>query len=258
MSEDVILIQKNQGIATLTLNRPKALNAISSELSERLSLAFREIQEDRETRVAIVAGNGRAFCAGMDLKELGSGGPASRGDKIGNPLDAAMRDFEGPIIAAVGGFAVTAGFELALAADVIVASTEAQFVDSHARVGILPGWGLAVKLPQLIGIVRAKSVSLTGNPIDAETAERWGLVSQVVSPHDLMPTCEALARDMLSCDPDILVQYKELIDRCFGMTVSEALPYETAIATESARNISADRIAERREDVQNRNRSKSS
>lgn len=257
MSEDVLLVEKTDGVATLTLNRPAALNAISTELAQCLSEAFREIQNDDETRVAIVTGAGRAFCSGMDLKELGSGGAESRGDKIGNPMESAMREFEGPIIAAVGGFAVTAGFELALAADVIIASTEARFVDSHARVGILPGWGLAVKLPRLIGIVRAKSVSLTANPIDAETAERWGLVAQVVAPADLLPTCQSLARDMLSCDPEALVGYKQLIDECFGMPMADALPYETAMATESARRMTADRIADRRGAVQDRNRSRS-
>lgn len=257
MPEDVLLIEKNEGVATLTLNRPDAMNAISSELAGRLATAFRELQADDETRVAIVTGAGRAFSAGMDLKELGSGGPESRADKIGNPMDSAMREFEGPIIAAVGGFAVTAGFELALAADVIIASTNARFVDSHARVGILPGWGLAVKLPRLIGVVRAKSVSLTGNPIDAETAERWGLVAQVVAPEELLPTCKNLAQDMISCDPEVLVGYKRLIDECFGMSLADALDHETAAATESARRMTADGIANLRKDVQARNRSRS-
>ena len=113
MSSEVLLIEKKDGVATLTLNRPEAMNALSRSLSDALSSAFREIQSDPDIRVAVVTGNGKAFCAGMDLKELGSGGDESRGTKIGNPTDAAMRDFEGPIIAAVNGFAVTAGFELA-------------------------------------------------------------------------------------------------------------------------------------------------
>ena len=95
MSDEVLLIEKNDGVATLTLNRPEAMNALSRELMERLTSAFHEIQSDEETRVAVITGSGRAFCAGMDLKELGSGGDASRGTKIGNPADEAMRAFEG-------------------------------------------------------------------------------------------------------------------------------------------------------------------
>ena len=254
MSEDVLRIEKSAGVATLTLNRPAAMNAISSELAEQISSTFHDLQRESAIRAAIVTGAGRAFCAGMDLRELGSGGAESRADKIGNPIEASMREFEGPIIAAVNGFAVTAGFELALAADVIIASTEARFIDSHARVGILPGWGLAVKLPRLIGIVRAKSVSLTGNPIDAQTAERWGLAARVVEPAELMPTCESLAQDMLACDPETLVDYKGLIDACFGMPLPDALAFETARATESARRVTAERIAQRRVAVQDRNR----
>ena len=254
MSDPVVLLEKKAGIATVTLNRPDAMNAISSELAQQLSGAFRELQADAEVGVAIVTGAGRAFCAGMDLKELGAGGTESRGDKIGNPMDQALRDFDRPIIAAVNGYAVTAGFELALACDVILASTAAQFVDTHVRVGILPGWGLAVKLPRLIGTVRAKSVSLTGNPISAEQAERWGLAVQVVEPDGLLPAARALAEDMLSCDPDALRGYKRLIDECYGMNFSAALQYENAVATRTALEMTADRIAARRTSIQERNR----
>jgi enoyl-CoA hydratase len=258
MPEPLVLVERSQGIATVTLNRPEAMNAVSSGLSQAVAESFRELQRDPEVRVAILTGAGRAFCAGMDLKELGSGGDASRGDKIGNPMDAAMRSFEGPIIAAVNGYAVTAGFEMALACDVIVASTEARFLDTHARVGILPGWGLAVKLSRLIGPSKAKSVSLTGNPISAEQAERWGLAAQVVEPEALMSTCQALAEDMLSCDPETLRGYKRLIDACYAMPLGEALPYETRIATESARALGAEAIAARRQGIQSRNRERTS
>ena len=142
--------------------------------------------------------------------------------------------------------------------DVIVASTQAVFADTHARVGILPGWGLGVRLPRLIGSVRAKSVSLTGNPIPADQAERWGLVSSVVEPDELMPTCRALAEDMISCDPKILKGYKRLIDECIAMPFDEALAHENAVATASAREISADTIAQRRKGIQARNRDRSS
>ena len=106
-----------------------------------------------------------------------------------------------PIIGAVNGVAVTGGFEVALGCDLLIASTEARFADTHARVGILPGWGISQKLPRLIGIGRAKELSFTGNYIGADQAERWGLVNRVVAAEDLLPTCLALARDMASCVP---------------------------------------------------------
>ena len=254
MSDSVILVEKSGGIATVTLNRPEAMNAVSSALSRELAQAFIDLQADSEVGVAIVTGAGRAFCAGMDLKELGSGGSESRGDKIGNPMDAALAAFDRPIIAAVNGYAVTAGFELALMCDVIIASTEAKFVDSHVRVGILPGWGLGAKLSRVIGPVRAKAASLTANPISAEQAERWGLAAQLVAPNELMPTCRALAEDMLSCPPDSLRAYKRLINECLDMDLGAAMLYENAVATRSAMQMDANRIAERRMGIQERNR----
>jgi enoyl-CoA hydratase len=256
MSDPVVLVEKSDGIATVTLNRPGAMNAVSTQLSLELSQAFIDLQADDEVGVAIVTGAGRAFCAGMDLKELGSGGKESRGNKIGNPMDAALASFDRPIIAAVNGYASTAGFELALMCDVIVASTEAQFIDSHVRVGILPGWGLGAKLSRVIGPVRAKAASLTANPITAEQAERWGLVAQRVGPDELMPTCRALAADMLSCPPDALVKYKRLIDECLRMDLGAALLYENVVATKSAMEMDAGRIAERRTGIQQRNRAR--
>jgi enoyl-CoA hydratase len=256
MSDPVVLVEKSGGIATITLNRPDSMNAVSTALSEQVSQAFIDLQRDEEVGVAIVTGAGRAFCAGMDLKELGSGGKQSRGDKIGNPMDDALAGFDRPIIAAVNGFAVTAGFELALMCDVIIASTEAKFVDSHVRVGILPGWGLGAKLSRVIGPVRAKAASLTANPITADQAERWGLVAQVVSPEDLMPTCRGLAEDMLSCPPDTLVGYKRLIDECLGMDLGAAILYERAVAMKSAMEMDAERIAQRRSGIQQRNRAR--
>jgi enoyl-CoA hydratase len=118
----------------------------------------------------------------MDLKELGSGGDGATGfDKSveGQDMAEAIAGFEGPVIAAVNGHAVTAGFELALACDVIIASSLAKFADTHARVGILPGWGLGVRLPRLIGINRAKELSFTGNTLTAAQAYEWGLVNRV-------------------------------------------------------------------------------
>src|SRR5262249_20067689 len=150
---------------------------------------------------------GRAFSAGLDLKEL-SGETSSTADvadavATGDLIDT-LAACDRPIIGAVNGVAVTGGFELALACDLLIASTEARFADTHARVVIMPGGGLSQKLSRLIGIGRAKELSLTGNYLSAADACGWGLVNRVVAPAELLATCRALALDMLSCDPDVL------------------------------------------------------
>ena len=260
MTEPVLRVEKRDAVATVTLNRPEAMNALSAQLRLALGQAFRDLQADPDVRVAIVTGAGRAFCAGMDLKELGSGGEGATGfdtSAVGQDMGEAIAAFEGPIIAAVNGHAVTAGFELALACDVIIASTNARFADTHARVGILPGWGLSQRLPRLIGIARAKEISFTGNTVLAAQACEWGLVNRVVEPEALLPTCQALAAQMASCVPQVLKGYKKLIDTGCGMHLPDALRYERAAGTESAKAISAATLAARREGVMARGRGQS-
>ncbi len=253
----VLGVEREDGIATVTLTRPEAMNALSAELRAALTSAFRELAVDDEVRVLILTGQGRAFCAGLDLKELSQGGLGSgatnavtEGDLIG-----AVRSFPGPVIAAVNGFAITGGFELALACDFIVASTEARFADTHARVGILPGWGLSQKLPRLIGMGRAKELAFTGNFIDAEQALAWGLVNRVTAPEELVEACRGLARDMLSCDPRSLLGYKRLIDAGFERSYGEALELEAKTSSEHMGGVSGADISARREAVQRRGRS---
>lgn len=257
MSEPVLLLHREGPVATVTLNRPEAMNALSAELRLALGEAFRDLAADPEIRVAIITGAGRAFCAGMDLKELGSGGDDASGfdtSVVGQDMAEAIAAFSGPVIAAVNGHAVTAGFELALACDLIIASEKARFADTHARVGILPGWGLSVRLPRLIGINRAKELSFTGNTLDAAQALEWGLVNRVVAAEELLPTCRALAQQMASCVPQVLRGYKQLIDTGYGMHLPDALRAEKLAGIESARQISAATIATRREGVFNRGR----
>jgi enoyl-CoA hydratase len=252
MSEPVLQVEKDAEIAVVTLNRPQAMNALSRELRAALANAFEELQADPETAVVILTGAGRAFCAGVDLKELASGSAEGVG---GVDMMRPIRCFEGPIIGAINGHAITGGFELALACDVLIASTEARFADTHARVGILPGWGLSQILPRLVGISRAKEISLTGNFIPAEQAEAWGLVNRVVPPDELLPACKALAADMLSCDRESMLGYKRLIDEGFGMTFAEAMAMEARVSTKNAATVTAEAIARRREAVRDRGRS---
>jgi enoyl-CoA hydratase len=149
---------------------------------------------------------------------------------------------------------VTGGFELALACDVLIASNEARFADTHARVGIMPGWGLSQKLSRMIGIGRAKELSLTGNYLSAEQACAWGLVNRVVSPAELLPVCRALAHDMLSCDPDVLRGYKRVIDEGYAATFGDGLALEKRRSREHAASVTPEKIAARRALVQARGR----
>jgi enoyl-CoA hydratase len=258
MSE-VLLIDKQDGIATLTLHRPESMNALSLELRRALIGAFRDVAAEDSVGAVILTGSGRAFCAGLDLKELGGEGrdKAASEDAIGSGGNVlgAMEACAKPIIGAINGFAITGGFEIALACDVLVASREARFADTHARVGILPGWGLSQKLPRLIGIYRAKEVSLTGNFVSAEQAAAWGLVNRVVEPDALLPTCRAIANDMLSCDPQTMRGYKKLIDEGFGMSFAEGIRLERQASLDHAKKVKPADIAARRAGIQSRGRS---
>jgi len=256
MSEPVLLVKKKDGIATLTLNRPKAMNALSRELVSSIGQTFTDLKEDKETGVVILTGAGRAFCAGLDLKELSEQGVAERETGASDTLNTIdiIQGFDRPIIGAINGVAITGGFELALACDFLIASTEARFADTHARVGVLPGWGLSQKLCRMIGIGRAKELAFTGNYLSAEQALEWGLVNRVVEPDELLSVCRTLATDMLSCVPGMVSSYKRVIDQGYGMNFSEALPMEREISKEHARKLTADFIASQRQGVQERGR----
>ena len=257
MAEPLVRVEKQDGIATITLNRPDALNALSTHLVAALCETFEALSRDDETEVAILTGAGRAFSAGVDLKELsgertdpapaGAAGDADR-------LTRAVAAFDRPLIGAINGFAITGGFEVALMCDILIASTEARFADTHARVGIAPGWGLSQKLPRLIGVGRAKELHFTGNFIDAEQAERWGLVNRVVAPEALLETCQALARDMLGCDRRTVRRYKDMVDTGYATTLREGLAMESKASKEHLTGVSDEAIAKRRVGIQDRGR----
>ena len=256
----VLTLEKSDGVAVVTLNRPQAMNALSRELRAAFTRTFRQLGEDADVGAVILTGAGRAFCAGLDLKELSGETKEAPGLHLSeSELDVvgALHAFDRPIIGAINGFAITGGFELALACDVLVASTEARFADTHARVGIIPGWGLSQKLSRTIGIYRAKELSLTGNYLSAEKAEAWGLVNRVVAPDELLPTCRALARDMLSCVPEVMRGYKQLIDRGYAETFGRGIEIESETSRAQARGLTREGLAERRGQVQQRGRQQS-
>jgi enoyl-CoA hydratase len=245
---DKVLLEKRAGYAIVTLNRPDDMNALSRELRADFVAAFSECAKDENVRVVILTGNGRAFCAGFDLKEL-STSDSDASQEADNAVARAMEAFEGPIIGAINGHAVTGGFEMALACDILIASEQARFADTHARVGILPGWGLSQKLPRLIGLSRAKEISFTGMPVFAQQAYEWGLVNHVVPAEQLLDKAIEMAEAMCACVPHILKQYKPLIEEGYSMPYREALQWEEQQAIVSAREAFADTIAQRREAV---------
>ena len=173
MGEHVILVEKHGETAVVTLNRPQAMNALSRDLRAAIAETFDALEADAGVRVAILTGAGKAFCAGLDLKELGQGRDTVQGSVTTRDPVTSMSRFSGPIIGAINGVAITGGFEIALACDVLICSTEARFADTHGRVGILPGWGLSQKLSRTIGIYRAKELALTGNFLSAQQAADW-------------------------------------------------------------------------------------
>ena len=259
MSDSVVLTEIRDGVAIVTLNRPRAMNALSRRLQAELAETMERLADDAGVDVVILTGAGdKAFSAGLDLKELSGQAPSDAGDADaavarGYDLVKAIEQFPRPVIGAINGFAITGGFELALACDVLIGSTHARFADTHARVGIMPGWGLSQKLSRLIGISRAKELSLTGNYLDAETAAEWGLLNRVVAPDALLPTCEALARDMQSCDREMVGKYKRVIDEGFAETYAEGRRIETAANRAHETNVTAEGVAA----VKSRGRSQS-
>lgn len=254
MTELVLFEQKNH-IGIITLNRPEAMNSLSRELRQQLENVLDRCQNDASIRVLILTGSGKAFCAGNDLKELSRGSAGVNVAEAGKmDLPAKFEAFNRPIIAAVNGFAITAGFEMALACDMIIASDNAVFADTHARVGVLPGWGLSQRLPRLIGMARAKELSFTGNQISAKQACDWGFVNRVVAADELLDCCIQLAEDMCSCVPETLIEYKALIHEGMGMHFDDAIRYEAKRGIEAAALVSAEAVASRKDRVFNRGR----
>lgn len=259
MTEPILLVDRHpSGCAVVTLHRPQALNALSRALMAELADVVDQLESDPSVRVLILTGSGRAFCAGLDLKELGSGqgslGEGESGVAARDPV-AAIERFSGPVIGAINGAAVTGGFELALACDVLLASPQARFADTHARIGIAPAWGLSQKLSRVIGPYRAREYSLTGNWISAEEASRFGFVNHVVPAEELLPTALRLAGDMLGALPEMLVRYKSIIRDGYAVNFGDALVLERTRGRQFNAGLSAGDLESRREGVRERNRS---
>jgi enoyl-CoA hydratase len=193
--DDAVLLEVIDRVALITLNRPNSRNALNSAMIEGLSSAMNNAERNSEVDVVVLTGAGRAFCAGLDLKEMASSGGIPEPNR-----DRPWQRLTKPMLGAVNGATVTGGLELALACDFLIASDNAIFADTHTRVGLVPFWGLSVLLPQAVGLRTAREMSLTGNFIDAAEALRCGLVNRVVSPDALISVGLSLAADIASAD----------------------------------------------------------
>ncbi len=198
-SEGTVLVAVVDGVATVTLNRPESRNAINGALRRGVRDAMTTLEADPAVSVIVLTGADPAFCAGLDLREVGKGNP----DVIGSQVSGSTRPFSKltkPVIGAINGAAITGGFELALNCDMLFASDRAVFADTHARVGVMPGWGLTALLVDAVGVMRAREISLTGNFVTGAQAEAWGLVNRTVSHDELMPTVYGIAADIAGND----------------------------------------------------------
>ena len=250
-----VLTDIHDGVGLITLNRPEVRNALSSDVLEALPKAIRSLEGSSGVDVLVLTGSDPAFCAGLDLRELGDSGGNIDPDSQSEP-NRPFPERSKPLIGAVNGVAVTGGLELALACDFLIASDRASFADTHARVGVMPGWGLSVLLPQAIGVRRAREMSLTGNYVDATTAEKWGLVNRVVPHEALLETVYALARDIRSNDQVGVRQMLETYSRTAETTVADGWEIEASMGAEWLKNsdFRPEKVAERRADIQSRGR----
>ncbi len=223
--ETPVLYQVEDQVAWITLNRPERRNAINQALLTHLYDDLEAAAADSQVRVAVLTGNGKSFCSGLDLEVLLKENLFDpRGD--GSDLLDILAKFQKPLIGAVNGHAITGGFELALNCDFLIASENASFADTHARVGIHPGWGMTQLLQQAIGQRRAKQMSLTCQFITAQTAFDWGLVNEVVAPEMLIPRVKQIAAHICAANSEMLPLVKDAIEFRNQATLSEAMAHE--------------------------------
>lgn len=254
MADDLVIVETGERVCTITLNRPEARNALNTGLQRAAAAALTAVEADPDVDAVILTGADPAFCAGLDLKELGGGGQVVGGaDAVHASPFSALWSMTKPVIGAINGACVTGGFELALACDFLVASERARFGDSHARVGFTPAGGMSVFLPQAVGLRKAKEMSLTGNFVDAAEAHRLGLVNHVVPHEELMPLARRLATDIASCDQDAVRSMKCIYDRSWRVSGDDAIRYELEVF--AGRTLDSSTIEARRQAVVERGRS---
>lgn len=224
-----ILLEKNKGIATLTINRPKQLNALNTRVLEELDGILHEIEQDTSIGVVLITGAGdKAFVAGADISEMSGKDSleANRFSAYGNQVFTRLAHLRQPTIAAVNGFALGGGCELALACDIRYASPNARFGQPEVGLGIIPGFGGTQRLARLVGAAKAKELIFSGMNVKAEEASTIGLVNKVIMEQSVLGAAKELAEKILKNAPLAVEKSKEVIDLGLEMNVDHAVQYE--------------------------------
>lgn len=232
MAGDLILLEAQGGVATLTLNRPDKLNSFNTEMHEALAAALDSIEHDATCRAVLLTGAGRGFCAGQDLSDRrteASAPPPDLGETIAayyNPLVRRLRSLPKPIVIAVNGVAAGAGANLALHGDIVLAARSANFIQAFAKIGLLPDCGGTWLLPQILGEARARALAMLAEPLSAEQAEAWGLIWKVVDDERLMAEAMAIARRLASGPTRAFAAIKEAMLHAPANTLADQLDRE--------------------------------
>lgn len=248
-ADDPVLLDVGDGVATVTLHRPQVRNAISQALLRKLQVTMAELARRDDVTAVVLTGSDPAFCAGLDLKELSAGGGilgrGGDGDVGDIPPHAPWAPLGKPLIGAVNGVAVTGGLEFALNCDFLVASERAFFADTHARVGIMPAWGLSVLLPQRVGFAMARRMSFTGDFVDARRALEAGLVTEVVPHEELLPAAHKLAATIAGNNRAAVLTYHRSYRDIEAVTTQRALELEQEVSREWRRSGGTEGLADR-------------
>jgi enoyl-CoA hydratase len=224
VTEETLAFADSDGVRTITIKRPEARNAMTLAMRERIVELFTTASDDEAVDVVVITGADPDFSAGADLKEIKAGLP-----KRVDPT-VAVRSCAKPTIAAVNGVCVTGALELALACDLIVASERARFADTHAKAGLMPGWGMSAALPAAVGRRKAVELSLTGAFVAADDALRIGLVNDVVPHDELLPRTYAVAQAIRGNDRQVVRRQVALYRRTVGLSFDDALEAEREAA----------------------------
>ena len=229
MSFETIILERKNGVATLTLNRPEKLNAINRKMAEELNEAVVEVAKDTEVRVLVITGAGRGFCSGADVVDMTqSAAPIENRYWVQmlSKVTLALTDLEKPVIAKVNGVAAGIGCSFAMCADVIIASESARFSLIFSRIGLVPDGGSLFHLPRLVGPARAKELIFTAKMLEAKEAERIGLINKIVSPDELDNEVNMLAKQLAEGPTLALGMAKKIVNKGLSMDLSSVLECE--------------------------------
>ncbi len=227
---DVLKTKLESGILFLTLNRPASLNALSQDLLEALYKTFLAAKEDSAVKALLITGEGKAFCAGADINQLakvdGQSGLAFA--RHGQMVFRTLEQLGKPSLAAINGFALGGGCELAMSATLRIGSTAAVFGQPEVKLGVIPGFGGTQRLSRLVGKGRALDLCLTGRNIKADEAYAWGLISEVVAPEELSNRAKAILDGLIKLGPIALKSIMTVIDRGYDLSLDDAFEFEAA------------------------------